>query len=322
MKKCFIGIFVAVLIVSMTGCKGEVSSGNGIPSDFVKITGETISGGNQFTTSNGKTGVFVNGRTVKLSDFYICDHEVTQAEYKAVMGNNPSYFQGESYPPANGETQGNRPVETVNWYAALVYCNKKSLKENLTPCYKINGTDKPDQWGQIPVSNDVTWNTVTCDFSADGYRLPTEAEWEYAARGGKSGCETATLDDWAGTDSSSELGKYAWYSTNSGSKTHEVKKDKVSGTDSANALGLYDMSGNVWEWCWDLYDSDITSNDAAYTTDGVVINPKGASSSLYRVFRGGAWDVNDNNCSVVSRDFNGPNSSWGFLGFRVVRTGE
>jgi formylglycine-generating enzyme required for sulfatase activity len=132
--------------------------------------------------------------------------EVTQKEWTEVMGSNPSNFNGTAL-----------PVEQVDWYDAISYCNKRSVKEGLTPAYTINGQN-------------VTW-----DKSVDGYRLLTEAEWEYAARGGKN---SSTQFTYAGSNT---VGDVAWYSENSGNRTHEA------GQKAPNALGLYDMSGNVWE---------------------------------------------------------------------------
>lgn len=269
---------------------------------FVTVPGSTVVGGDKFKDGSSNAGVFVAGRSVAISTFWMSDHEVTQAEYQAVMGANPSRFKNN---PAAGETQEKRPVETVSWYDALVYCNKKSIAEGLEPCYTISGKTDPDEWGTVPTLSDDTWDAATCDFTKSGYRLPTEAEWEYAARGGKAGCEAANPTDWAGTDSSSELGKYAWYDGNSGAKTHEVK------TKTKNSLGLYDMSGNIYEWCWDW---DGFPNTPSITSSTPAT---GASSGSDRVFRGGDWgnDVD----SVANRNRSSPNYRISTLGFRVVR---
>ena len=286
------------------------SGSNTVSAGFVAVQDGTVTGGSKFTlagqTADYYKGVFVAGRTVTLSSFYICDHEVTQAEYQAVMGYNPSYF---SSSPASGETQAKRPVEKVSWYDAIMYCNERSKNENLTPCYKVNGKDDTSQWGYTPHGGNGISGEITCNFSANGYRLPTEAEWEYAARGGAYGCSAADPDDYAGTDASSSLGDYAWYYENSENKTHEVMKKLP------NSLDLYDMSGNVFEWCWDWYDTIAT---------GSVTNPTGGSSGSCRVSRGGGYYNVAGVCSVAYRG----NSSlilrnrYDFLGFRVVRTAD
>lgn len=277
-----------------------------LPAGFVKVEGATIVGGDKFKVGSN-TGVFVAGRTVTLSDFYMCDHEVTQAEYIVVMGANPIKFDGHGWEKL--------PVDQVSWFDALVYCNKKSLAENLTPCYTINGKTNPSDWGTVPTSIDATWNAAICNLNADGYRLPTEAEWEYAALGGKAGVAADDPTDYAGTNDSTQLGTYAWCTDNSESKTHAVK------TKTKNGLGLFDMSGNVWEWCWDWNSSSAAINDDAYKVGGVVTNPAGAKSGSSRVYRGGSWNVYANYCSVAMRNGNSPDvriSS--FVGFRVVRT--
>ncbi|MBR3543973.1 MAG: formylglycine-generating enzyme family protein [Treponema sp.] len=273
-----------------------------LPAGFVKVEGATIVGGDKFKVGSN-TGVFVAGRTVTLSDFYMCDHEVTQAEYIVVMGANPSNFEGYGWEKL--------PVEQVSWFDALVYCNKKSLAENLTPCYTINGKTNPSDWGTVPTSIDATWNAAICNLNADGYRLPTEAEWEYAALGGKAGVAADDPTDYAGTNDSTQLGTYAWCTDNSESKTHAVK------TKTKNGLGLFDMSGNVWEWCWDWYNDDAKSGD----NSNPVTNPLGgAPLELRRVLRGGSWKYGDFICSVAYRNGNYPNGRDDNLGFRVVRS--
>lgn len=281
---------LAVLLFSFysISCTGAVNEDNaeekktGIPKDFVKVKGTTIVGDDKYIGDNpGKSGlswfkgIFTKGRTVTLSDFYLCDHEVTQKEYEKIMGENPSGFKDN---PAENEKQENRPVESVSWYDAIVYCNYLSIKEGLEPCYSFNGETNPAKWGTVPKVHDDDWDLVDWDFSKEGYRLPTEAEWEYAARGGKNGVEKETPNRWAGTNDESVLEEYAWFPANSIDMTHEVKMKKP------NELGLYDMSGNVYEWTWDAPGApDLPEEE--------VINPTGESNRLNtRIYRGGYWE--------------------------------
>jgi formylglycine-generating enzyme required for sulfatase activity len=212
------------------------------------------------------------------------------------MGSNPSSFSSN---PASGEVQENRPVEYVSWYDALVFCNKLSMAEGLTPAYRINNSTDPAEWGTVPTSNNATWNAVTIVSGSTGYRLPTEAQWEYAAKGGNNSPGNYT---YAGSNTVDEV---AWYGNNSGSTTHEVGKKKASG------LGLYDMSGNVWEWCWDWYGS--------YTSE-TQTDPTGAASGSDRVvLRGGGWYGSASNARSVARSINYPRYRSDGFGFRLVR---
>ena len=175
---------------------------------------------------------------VTLDGFYIGKFEVTQGEWQKLMGDTPSFFKGDDH-----------PVDMIDWYAAVKYCNVRSRAEGLTPCYSGSGDD------------------IACDFEADGYRLPTEAEWEYACRGGVQGRGF----DFSGSDNVDEV---AWYEGNAGGRHHPVGQRKP------NELGIYDMSGNIWEWCWDWYGQDYYKSSPAK-------NPTGPPSGKMRSYRGG-----------------------------------
>ncbi len=221
---------------------------------------------------------------VLVGDLYVCIHEVTQGEYEAYCG-----YGGSSIPSPTYGMGPDYPAYYVSWYDALVYCNKRSMAENLTPCYTINGSTDPAVWGSVPSSNNATWNNAICSPTADGYRLPTETEWEQAANDGHtySGSETVGDVAWYADNSGTGGGSYL-----SGGRPHEVK------TKAPNSLGLYDMSGNVWEWCWDIY------------------------SSPNRVIRGGGWDRSASDCAVSSRGEGDPRNRNSYDGFRVVRKAD
>ena len=262
------------------------------PEGFRFVKGGTVTGTESWTPSSS---VFKSGRKLTIPDLIVSDHEVTRDEYKAVMGSDPSYAS--AYDKEGNKLTGddvlNNPVNYVNWYDAIVYCNKLSIKENLIPCYRIDGSTDPDDWGEVPTSRNSTWDAATCDFEANGYRLPTEAEWEWLARGGEN-------YKYAGSDNVDDV---AWYTSNTNDTgTREVK------TKAPNGYGLYDMSGNVYEWCWDWYGS-ISSSSAA----------DGAASGYYRVSRGGSWYDYDLGCQVAFRNFNYPDYRYDYCGFRVVR---
>ncbi len=246
--------------------------------------------------------VFITGRELIIPDLYVSDHEVTQTEYQAVMGENPSWYKNST----DGEDPNARPVEAINWYAAIAYCNKRSAMENLDCVYTINNITNWSNfdYSSIPTSDDATWNAVTADFTKNGYRLPTDAEWEYLARGGNLTNSGQTT--YSGTNSESDLSDYAWYNAiNSTSwTTHPVK------TKKSNSLALYDMSGNVIEWCWDLHSDNITSGTASV----------GPSSGSNRVARSGSAGHDAASNTVANRAGLAPHSTFYSVGFRVVRS--
>ena len=264
---------------------------------FVKIPAKSIKGTETWTPES--PGTFVEGRAIEIPAFYISDHEVTRAEYKAIIGNDPSTASAydENDKEVYDDKAGNNPVNNVSWYDAIVYCNKLSAKEKLTPCYTINGSKDTNKWGDIPTESTEIWNEVSCDFEADGYRLPTAVEWEWAARGGEH-------YNYAGSDNSDEV---AWCYP----KTKKLYGTKAVKTMKANAYGLYDMSGNVAEWCWDWFGRK--TEDTPFS---------GLSSGTYRSIRGGDWQQVDNYCLINESTKNSPSYRMQTVGFRVVRTAK
>ena len=210
----------------------------------------------------------------------VSKYQVTQDMWIEVMGYNPSYFKG-----------GKRPVEGISWWDALEYCNKLSEKYNLKPVYDLSKKEKSIL--KINQLNEDSKYPSIADFrKTEGFRLPTELEWEWFAKGGEVAIQDGTFNfKYSGSKNIDEV---AWYGDNSGNQTHNV------GMKKTNQLGLYDCSGNVWEWC----------------CDGVAYD----ESKLNRRIRGGAWNYSSDFCDILCRNYMQSTFNINYIGFRIVRT--
>lgn len=274
MKKLLILLVIALMLI-VSACSPEK------PDQLVLVSGGNFVNKNSIYFEKKET----------ISSFYISKYEITQKEWTEIMGNNPSGFKGD-----------NLPVETVNWYDCIEYCNKRSQKEGLKLYYNINKEKKDPK--NINENDIIKW-TITVNEDANGYRLPTEAEWEYASGGG----QMSKSFKYSGSD---KIDDVAWHWRNAGNETLsgnwnwpaiENNKNKTNpvGKKKPNELGLYDMSGNVREWCFDWYmDLNI-------------------GSGYLRVCKGGGWLGDEHCCEPSYRgnfDANGMGSD---QGFRVCR---
>ena len=277
MKNTFKFIGFIILELSLTG---TLTAQSPMPDNFVKIESGTFTMGSP--ASEPQRGENEGPqRQVTVSAFYIGVTLVTQREYESLMDSNPSKFRGP-----------NLPVERLTWFDAVEYCNKRSQQEGLDPAYTISGAGR---------SRTVIWNQ-----DANGYRLPTEAEWEYACRAGTT--TPFSTGNNIKTDQANYDGNYPY---NNNAKGQWRERTTAVGSFPANAWDLYDMHGNVFEWWWDWY---------GIYPSGPQTDSTGADTGFYRVLRGGSWFDNGRYIRSANRNCSSPFLRSHSVGFRLVRS--
>lgn len=302
MRFLFITIGIAILI--LVSCPENNSSSNnaGQDSPTSSLNYTTIVGTLVYVPAGSFQRDSTSTNISQVSAFRISEKEITQRQFNAIVGTMPS----------QNNSGDDNPVETVNWYHALVFCNKLSQAENLTPVYSINGSTDSADWGSVPTTSDATWNAAVPNWAANGYRLPTQMEWMWAAMGATNGSgysgsgvyTTGYSKAFAGSTGSNNIDGYVWCFGNSANMTYPV------GTKLPNELGLFDMSGNVWEWCWDWSGTPSPGTLTDYT---------GPSTGANRVKMGWSGFEDCKVINITSTIAVSPKYSGAFVGFRVVR---
>ncbi len=241
----------------------------------------------------------------RINSFYIGKYEITRWQFLKIMGYDPSLEENSS--------GMNDPVQNINWYEAITFCNKLSIVEKLSQVYEVEGVDfSVITRADIPEGrDDFRWKEIRANWDAAGFRLPTEMEWRWAAMGASKGygfTSNIYLSGWgkkfSGSNGDNIISDYAWYDENSENKTHPV------GTKKPNELGIFDMSGNAEEWCWD-FDDTIPSGTLSYY--------KGPRFGESRLILGGSFDYPEGYCSVKSRNGKRMWQKYSSFGIRVAK---
>jgi len=245
-----------------------------------------------------------------VSAFRMSNHEITRAHWVAVTGwvdpSDVTYSSG-----------SNDPVQMVNWYHAIAFCNKLSMLEGLTPVYAVSGVNFSTlTYAEIPTTDNTTWNAATANWGANGYRLPTDMEWMWAAMGADTGNPgavntTGYAKAFAGSTGTNAIGDYVVFGYN-GSELGRTTTERTNpvGSKLPNDLGLYDLSGNVTEWMWDWHD---------YYPTGTITDYRGPASGTQRLLHGGGWRYAAFDCRIAGAATYNPYARFDYFGFRVVR---
>jgi formylglycine-generating enzyme required for sulfatase activity len=317
MKKVVTALVSVALGVSVFACQSVSSS---TPSSLKSVQTEGADETSPYigTLKYVPVGAFQRDEnpadvSVITKPFHLSQYDITRAQFLSVMGTDPSLLIN--------STGTSDPAQQVNWYQAIAFCNKLSLKEGLSPVYTVPGVDFSKlSFTSIPVSNDSTWDSVSFDANANGYRLPTETEWMWAALGASKDAlpgdvvqgvnRGGYLKGYSGSTephgAQSNVNNYAWTASVEPAPTRTNPVGKLL----PNELGLYDQSGNVFQWCWDWY--------AAYPS-GTLVDYTGPASGSFRIDRGGGWANDATGCTVAIRYYGNPPLQGNNFGFRVAR---